>query len=179
MDTCTYSDGGGQATVSRTRGMIGCRNNKEETRTSSVSQGTASADFLFFFSSHLLSSPFFSLPPVVVATQIRGHIAGSSPPSPLRFMPCIFVARRLQPFLPLSTRVELRVPSLLIGVLSSCYVVGRSFSIFGKKTKSYLAEIRTPRPTLTAFEGNRRHCISRACSSDGAAAEEYAVASAE
>ena len=49
MDTCTYSDGGGQATVSRTRGMIGCRNNKEETRTSWVSQGTASADFLFFF----------------------------------------------------------------------------------------------------------------------------------
>ena len=38
--------------------------------------------FLFvFFPSHLLSLPFCSLS-LLVATQIRGHIAGSSPPLP-------------------------------------------------------------------------------------------------
>ena len=37
--------------------------------------------FFFFFPSHLLSSPFYSLP-LLVVTQIRGHIAGSSPPLP-------------------------------------------------------------------------------------------------
>ena len=44
---------------------------------------------LSFFPSHLLSSLFFSLS-LLVVTQIRGHIAGSSPPSRLRFVPCIF-----------------------------------------------------------------------------------------
>ena len=44
-------------------------------------------------------SIFFCLP------QIRGNIACPSPPSPLRFVPCIFIAKRLQPFLPSSTRV--------------------------------------------------------------------------
>lgn len=43
----------------------------------------------------------FSLPPnVLVANPIRGHAAGSRPPSSLRFVPCFFVARRLQPLLP-------------------------------------------------------------------------------
>ena len=38
--------------------------------------------FIFiFFPSHLLSSPFYC-PSLLVATQIRGHIAGSSPPLP-------------------------------------------------------------------------------------------------
>ena len=54
---------------------------------------------IFFFPSHY--SPFFSLPlRTAVGTQIQDHIAGSSPPSPLRFVPCIFIARRRQPFLP-------------------------------------------------------------------------------
>ena len=35
--------------------------------------------FVFFFPSHLLSTPFYS-PSLLVVTQIRGHIAGSSPP---------------------------------------------------------------------------------------------------
>ena len=43
---------------------------------------TAEHHFFSFFSSHLLSSPFFS-PSRLVVTQIRGHLAGSSPPSPL------------------------------------------------------------------------------------------------
>ena len=37
--------------------------------------------FSFFFPSHLLSSPFYSLS-LLVVTQIRGPIAGSSPPLP-------------------------------------------------------------------------------------------------
>ena len=74
----------------------------------------------FFFSSHLLSSPFFSLS-LLVVTQIRGHIAGSSPSSPLRFVPFIFIARRLQPFFPSSTRVELRLPTLDALSSSSCF----------------------------------------------------------
>ena len=45
----------------------------------------------------MISSPFFSLSLQAVA-QIRGHIAGSSPPSRLRFVPFMFVARRLEPF---------------------------------------------------------------------------------
>ena len=64
--------------------------------------------FLSFFPSHRLSRRFFSLSFLVV-TQIRGHIAGSSPPSPLRL---IFIARRFQLFLPSSTRVELCLPTL-------------------------------------------------------------------
>ena len=44
--------------------------------------------------------PCFSLPIIlIVVTQIRGHIAGyPPPPSPLRFVPCIFNARRFQLF---------------------------------------------------------------------------------
>ena len=77
--------------------------------------------FFVFFSSIpftwyyvLLSSPFYSLSLLlIVVTQIRSHIAGSSPPSPVRFVPCIFIARRFQLFLPSSTRVELSLPTLL------------------------------------------------------------------
>ena len=77
----------------------------------------------FFHPMHLiLSLPFFSLS-LLVVTQIRGHITGHSPPSPPRFVPCIFIARRLQLFLPSSTRVELSclsmyVPTLLVSALS-------------------------------------------------------------
>ena len=58
----------------------------------------------------------YSLP---VVTQIRGHIAGPSPPSPLRTVRSfIFIARKIQHFLPWSTRVELYLPTLL-GALSA------------------------------------------------------------
>ena len=73
-----------------------------------------------FFSSHLFSSPFFSLT-LLVVTQIQVHIAGSPPPSPLRFAPCTFIAIIFQPFLPSLTRVELCLPKL--GVLSKCWSV--------------------------------------------------------
>ena len=50
-----------------------------------------------FFPSHLFSSPFFCLSFLVV-TQIRGQISGSSPSSPLLFVPCILITRRFQLF---------------------------------------------------------------------------------
>ena len=49
--------------------------------------------------------PSFSLS-LLDVTQIRGRIAVSSPPFPLRLVPCIFFARRFQLFLPSSTCVE-------------------------------------------------------------------------
>ena len=59
--------------------------------------------FIFvLFSSHLIFWPLFALS-LLVVTQTRVHIAGSSPPSPLRFVPCIFIVRTPQPFLPSST----------------------------------------------------------------------------
>ena len=54
----------------------------------------------FFFPARLLSSPLFFLSlSLLVVAQIRGHIAVPSPPSPLRIVPCILIARRIQPFL--------------------------------------------------------------------------------
>ena len=41
--------------------------------------------------SHPLSSPFFPFS-LLVVTQIRGHVAGSSPSFPRRFVPCIYIA---------------------------------------------------------------------------------------
>ena len=74
--------------------------------------------FFPFFASHLLSSPSFSLS-LLVVTQIWDRIAGFSPPSPLRVVPCIFTARRIHSAL--SSLVDLRrivpiIPSL--GALS-------------------------------------------------------------
>ena len=73
---------------------------------------TAEGFFRFVFSSH---SPFVVLLvlPLQVVTQIRGHIVGSSPPSPLRYVPCMFIARRIQHFLSSSIRVEFCLPALL------------------------------------------------------------------
>ena len=48
---------------------------------------------------------------LLVVTQIRGHAHSRLFPSPssLRYTPCIVIAIRLQPFLPSSTRIELRL----------------------------------------------------------------------
>ena len=60
----------------------------------------------------LLSIPFiifahFFLSPSLIVTQAWGHKVGSySSLSPLRYAPCICIARRFQHFLPASTRVE-------------------------------------------------------------------------
>ena len=55
----------------------------------------------YFFPSHLLSSPVYSLSPVV--TQIRGHIAGSSPPIPTTVRALHFYREKISA-LPSSTR---------------------------------------------------------------------------
>ena len=44
--------------------------------------------FCCFFPFHYLRPSFLSL---LVVIQIRGHIAGSSPPSPLRTVSCVFI----------------------------------------------------------------------------------------
>ena len=85
--------------------------------------------------------PSFSLS-LLVVTQIRCHIAGSSPSSRLRFVPCIFIARRVQPLLPSSPRVELRLPTL--GALSRY-----TLFVFAKyNSKPHHGGIPTPGPTL-------------------------------
>ena len=56
-----------------------------------------SVDYNFFpLRFPILVLLFLSL---LVVAQTRGHKARSSPPFPLRFVPRIFIARRLQPFL--------------------------------------------------------------------------------
>ena len=99
---------------------------------------------LFFFYPISYRRPSF-LPPS--RNSDRSHIAGSSPPSPLRCAPCIFIARRLQPFLPSSTRVEIaptcarRSQQLILSILQI-------------SSKSHHGGIRTPVPTVAAFDGN-------------------------
>ena len=64
--------------------------------------------FLISSSSHLLSSQYILSPSLPVVTQIRGHIAGPPPSSPLRYNNAFnVIARKKQHFLPSSTRVEL------------------------------------------------------------------------
>ena len=67
-------------------------------------------DFILIFHPiYYLRPSFLSL---LVATQIRGHIAGSSPPSPVRFVPCVFYREKTQPCLSSSILVKLRLPTL-------------------------------------------------------------------
>ena len=61
--------------------------------------------FFFFSSSHSLSSPMLSCS-LPVVTQVRGHVVGSSAPSPLRYVPRHFYREQ---FLPSSTRVDCTV----------------------------------------------------------------------
>ena len=42
----------------------------------------------FYFPFHLLCSPYFA--PLALVTQIRGHLAGTPPPSPARRVPSFF-----------------------------------------------------------------------------------------
>ena len=69
--------------------------------------------FFSFFQSHLFSSPsFFSSSLPFITQEIRGHIAGTPLPSPIRCVPSSFIAKRAQQFLPLSIRFELCVHTL-------------------------------------------------------------------
>ena len=83
--------------------------------------------FNFLIYTHLFR-PSFS-PSILVVTQIRGHIAGSPPPYPLRFVPCIIIARRCQPFLSSLTRVELRLPTLGVRSSLSFFIFANNFKI--------------------------------------------------
>ena len=47
----------------------------------------------------------FSLPPTVGVARIRGHTAGSSTPSPVRFVPTIYIARSFALLFPPSSYV--------------------------------------------------------------------------
>ena len=72
---------------------------KEEMRPVAALCGGRGALHFFFFWSHLLFSPFFSL--LLVLSQIRGHIADSSPPSPLSGTCLALLSREdFSPFLP-------------------------------------------------------------------------------
>ena len=91
------------------------------------------------------------LPPTVVVTQIRCHTAASSPPSPLRFVPFIFTARRLQPFSPSSTSAELRLPTLFRRFFSSCPC---SFLQINSKYHHRGIRVTKTNASVAAFEGN-------------------------
>ena len=53
-----------------------------------------------------LSAPFYSIS-LLVVTQIRGHIAGSCPPYPLRFLPCILYPVKISALSPLDVWVAI------------------------------------------------------------------------
>ena len=73
---------------------------------------------LFFFLRPICYPRTILSPSLPVVTQIRGHIAGSSPPSPLRHVPSFLSREIIHHFLPSSTGVKLCVPTLL-GVIST------------------------------------------------------------
>ena len=49
---------------------------------------------------------------LLLFVAIRGHIVASTTSSPLRHVPVMFTARRIQHFLPSSTRVEVCLPTV-------------------------------------------------------------------
>ena len=97
----------------------------------------------FYFPIQLLSSTFFSLC-LLVVTQIWRHIAGSSSLSPLRFVPC-FLSREYFSSFPRWLTSNCAYPSY---ARSAIYPY-----IFANKSKSHHGRIRTPGPTLVAFDG--------------------------
>ena len=84
--------------------------------------------FFLFFPSHLLSSPFYSLS-LLVATQIRGHIAGSSPPLPTTVRALHFFREKISA---LSSLVDSRRIVLTHARLSQQLIL---FLFFAKKFK--------------------------------------------
>ena len=79
-----------------------------------------------------ISSIFALLFSLQVVTQIRGHIAGSSSSSPIRFVPCIIIAKIFRFFSPSSTRVELYLPT--VGALRSfLHIFANKFKILPRR----------------------------------------------
>ena len=85
-----------------------------------------------------------------LVTQIRGHIAGPPPPSPLRYVPS---SLSREDFI-------FSFPRRLASIVPT-HAVGRSQQLIfflaflqGMKSKSHHGENRTQGPTLVVFEGN-------------------------
>ena len=66
---------------------------------------------VLFFPSHLQYAPSLSCS-LLVVTQIGSHMVSSALPSPLRYVPCVIIAKNIQNFLPPSARGELCLPTL-------------------------------------------------------------------
>ena len=111
--------------------------------------------FFFFVHPMCYLRPSFLFPSysTVTVTQIRGHIAGSSPPSPLRFEPCILSREDFSSSLVDSRRIVLthamyssrRSQQLILFIV-----------ILQINSKSHHGGIRTHGPLLIlveAFEG--------------------------
>ena len=98
----------------------------------------------FFLQSYYIRPSFFS-----ESLNSRDSDPGVTwqvllPPSPPRFVPCFFIARKIQLFFPSSTRVELWLPTL--GALSS-FVVDL-FLFLQIYSKCHHGGIRTHGPIL-------------------------------
>ena len=79
-----------------------------EPKRAAARRGEASQFFFFFFFliPFIIFVLFPSLSPSVDVTQIQGYKAGSSSPSPLRYVPSFLSRQILPPVLPSSTRIE-------------------------------------------------------------------------
>ena len=93
----------------------------------------------------------FSLPPSRNSDQPLGHIAGAPPPSPLRFVSCFFVARKLHPFFALVDWRPIAPVIPTLRVLSS-----GSLFFFGKKEQINTVGLELTGSTLAAFEGTTK-----------------------
>ena len=77
------------------------------------------------------------------------YVAGSSP-SPLRFVPFIFIARRLPPFLPSSTRVDCAYPRYEAFSAVILFVFANKLKI----SPRWYSNSRTNATAVAAFHGN-------------------------
>ena len=82
--------------------------------------GVLTLPFVLFSITFIICSHRCSLPSTVIVTRAWGHKVRSSPPSPLRHVPCNISARRERHFLSVSTRVDVCVSAHAIaGTLGS------------------------------------------------------------
>ena len=108
-----------------------------------------STSFYAFFWPSCYHRPSFLSPSytLTVVTQVRGHIAGGSSPSPPRLVPCILSREKNCSFLLLSTRVELCLLEPALCALSSQQLI---LFIFLYSAQFVQSDIR-PRRDLNLF----------------------------
>ena len=111
---------------------------------------------------------FLSPSPSPDVTQIRGLKAGSSPSSPLRRMPLLLSARRLEPFLPSSTRTEFvnmfaMVFTFFRVLVRCCFCsgVGDKRGVQQLFSAAILGTTRHPFPARTRPSGEGGTCTCR------------------